>query len=549
VPNVISTTTPPADAIKINGPAQTASTGPGDIHPALTQPALAAQVVHSTPSNDNDNHNNTSHGLFDLFYNAVISNNITSNALSGDALVAMNTLAGNAVSGGASAIANVINLLQSSWGMAAGTFTSFVGNLVGNMFGDLFIDPGHLGNTTAATLPADTTINSTQNSAINNTIKLAATTGDATVTKNTQAGDAQTGNATAVANLVNAINSSIAANQSFIGVLNIFGNLNGDILLPPDLIKTLLAANAVGTLDTSNIANSDVLGNFTNNQAIANNVTASAVSGNSTVDKNTSAGKATTGDASTNVTVLNLTGRQVVGKNALLVFVNVLGKWVGVIVDAPTGSTSAALGSGITENSSLAINATTNQAITNNVDVSARTGDAAVTNNTRAGNATSGNANAAVNILNINNSNFSLSDWFGVLFINVFGTWNGSFGIDTAAGNIAAAPTPVVTDTSSPSAPARTSLAASKIRAYKFTPASNNGSYNLEPTNNDEGEAALAAAHVLGKTTSVPQQTQHEKDNQTAKHSDWLFSLIGVGIAASLLGTERVLTNRTKNKV
>ena len=32
-------------------------------------------------------------------------------------------------------------------------------------------------------------------------------------------------------------------------------------------------------------------------------------------------------------------------------------------------------------------------------------------------------------------SNMKFTDWFGVLFINVFGTWDGSFGVDTPSGD------------------------------------------------------------------------------------------------------------------
>lgn len=46
-------------------------------------------------------------------------------------------------------------------------------------------------------------------------------------------------------------------------------------------------------------------------------------------------------------------------------------------------------------------------------------------------------APASANILNMTTSTFSLSDWFGILFINVFRTWNGSFGINTASGEVA----------------------------------------------------------------------------------------------------------------
>jgi hypothetical protein len=546
VPNVTSTDTPPEGATITDNPTTTLDDGLASnstpLSESLVQSAASALNSSSDSSNNTINANSTGNGLFDLFYNAAISNNLSSTAQSGDAIVEMNTLAGDAISGSATAMANIINMLQSSWNMAADAFTTFVGNLMGNMVGDLFLDPGSVGNVNASS-DVSAKINTTENTAIDNNISLEAVSGNATVTKNTTAGDAQTGDATAIANLVNAINSSIAAQQSFMGVLNIFGNLNGDILLPQNLIDTLLAANAVGSLDTSQISNSsEILGNFNNNQTINNNINSSAVSGNSIVDHNTTAGNATTGDASTNVTVLNLTGRQVIGKDALLVFVNVLGKWTGIIVNAPTGSTSAALGSNITQNSSLEVTAEGNQVINNNIDVSARSGDASVTDNTTAGSATSGNARTAVNLLNINNSNFSLSDWFGVLFINVFGTWTGSFGVDTEAGTI-------TLPTNTPSGEQQTAtLPIEAIQAYHFTPQSN-GTYRLDSADKNEATAALASAKVLGNTPpSSNEPTQQEKDAQKVQQSNWLLSLLGVGVAASLLGTERVLNRRGLNK-
>lgn len=543
VPQTVSVDTPPDGANIVSDDSQT--------QPTSTQAQALGQATNNPDTVNNPNGSSSTvnsdtqnHGIFDLFYNAVISNNLDSTAHTGDAIVAMNTLAGNAVSGSASAIANIVNLLQSSWDTASSAFTTFVSNLFGNVVGDLFLDPNQAANVDSNTTN-DTTINVSGNSAINNTIDLDASSGNAAVTQNTTGGDATSGNATAVANLVNAINSSIAAHQSFLGVLNIFGNLNGDILMPPELLQSLMAANAVGNLNTSQITNTSVLANFNNNETITNNIDASATSGNATVDNNTSAGNAVTGDAGTNVTVLNLTGRQVVGKDALLVFVNVLGKWVGMIVNAPAGSTSAALGN-ITQNTdnSLAIDANNNQSITNNITARATTGDATVSDNTRAGNATSGNANTAVNLLNISDSQFSLSDWFGVLFINVFGTWNGSFGIDTAAGTIASPNTSVATSTSSTE-----EAPISEIRAFRFVPSSN-GKYTMQPTDEDTATAALASAHVLSSTGSAddpqPQQTQHAKDTAKAARSNWWFSALGIIVAASLLGTERVISRRNE---
>src|SRR5690606_8694589 len=130
--------------------------------------------------------------------------------------------------------------------------------------------------------------------------------------------------ATAVANVVNMMNSAIATGNSFLGILNIHGNLEGDILLPPNLLETLLASNIPRTtISTGELVENEVDAEFTNSHSIVNNVNASATSGEAVVAGNTKAGNATTGNAQTDVTIFNLTGHNVVGKNSLLVFVNV----------------------------------------------------------------------------------------------------------------------------------------------------------------------------------------------------------------------------------
>ena len=555
IPNVISAAVPPNDAVTVDSSGEPLSVADSkSLSSTAPHAAFGTASTQSTTSNNtNDNTDTTkSSGFFDKFYNALISNDISSKALSGDALVSMNTLAGNALSGDASAIATIFNLLQSTWnlGLTGGLFSTFTQNIFGNIIGDLWLQPASGVPTATTAAEGDITVNSSQNTGIANQITLEATSGDSTVSTNTTAGDATTGSATVIANIINAINSSIASGSSFLGMLNIYGSLDGDILLPPELISTLLAANAIGQLDTSNISNANVIGDFTNNLSTTNNVTAGATSGDAGVTQNTSAGNATTGEAQTNVTVLNLTGRQVIGKNALLVFVNVLGTWVGMIVDAPTGSTSAALGGGITSDSTLAVTEQNNQAIVNDINAQARSGDALVTKNTKAGDATSGDAYAAVNILNMNSSQFALSDWFGVLFINVFGSWNGSFGIDTIAGSLPPAAVAAVQAASTGSMPSTSApkLTPEKVRAYAFTPHSD-GSYTLEKS--DQGVAALAAAKVLSSDTGDQTETQtasastEQTSNPLQTERDWTLTLITTALGVSLLGAERIASRRS----
>lgn len=512
-----------------------------------TSPHAEAKNTSHTPSSA-ANSANTS-GVFDKFYNALISNTITSSAVTGDAVVNMNTLAGDALSGDAAAIATILNLLQSAWGLGApgAAITTFTQNLFGDILGDLMLELPTATSAMPSTAPRDIEVHSSDQTAINNTIDLEAISGDAAITNNTTAGSATSGNATVIANIINAINSSIVSGSSFMGMLNIYGSLDGDILLPDNLIDELIEANVLGTLNTDQINNADILQEFASTNSTTNTITTSATSGDAAVQNNTSAGNATSGQAETNVTILNLTGREVIGKNALLVFVNVLGSWVGMIVNAPSGATSAALGGDIVSNKAQAtLESTTQQTITNGINAHAASGNATIANNTTAGDATSGNAMAAINVLNMNTSQFALSDWFGVLFINVFGSWRGSFGMDTEAGTITSMISPATPHHSD----ANIAIDTAAIKAFAFTP-NEDGSYSLVPSS--EGAAALTEAHVLGddngNTTDSPAlqhaALQPESPNPFVSRTDWTLPLIGMALGTSLLGAERALNRRS----
>lgn len=376
-----------------------------------------------------------------------ISNVLDSLAKTGDASVLGNTSAGSATSGDASATARVINNVNSTLTNANNKeAATFVSDVMGDVNGDIILQPMLLkamleaGSVNAA---ENQTINSANTTNIKNDIDLTATSGDATVAKNTSAGDATSGSTSTVADVVNIVNSMISANQSFMGTINIYGNLNGDILVAPDFLSQLLAENSDSAVFAQSSQQSQEI-DVDNTQKIVNNIALAAESGKAAVDKNTSAGSAKSGDAETNVVLFNLSGHEIVASNSMLVFVNVLGKWVGVIVDAPTGATAAAIGNGVVQNSitsapSMKLNSINDTTITNNINLASRSGDANVAGNSFAGNATSGNATASANIANITNSQLGLSGWFGVLFINVFGTWVGSFGVDTNAGDMVAA--------------------------------------------------------------------------------------------------------------
>lgn len=485
---------------------------------------------------------NNSNSIFDLFYDSSISNTINSNAQSGDALVSGNTTGGSALTGDAAAMVNLINMIQSNWGFGSSPLL-FISNLFGDIVGDLMINPGTpdgSGNGCGLCQGGDVDVNVDINGNITNDVILNAQSGNAGVTGNTTAGSATTGDANAVANIVNMINSAISAGQSFFGVLNIFGNLEGDILFPDGFLDDLLAANSGSTSPINTEDNdSEVNINLEDNQTINNNIGLGASSGNATVSGNTTAGSATTGAAETSLTLLNLTGRQVIGGNALLVFVNVLGNWLGLIMDAPSGTTAAAVGGDIEENSCVScipggdadIDVNSNSVIDNNILVNAASGDADVSHNTTAGNATTGNASASANILNMTSSQFSLTNWFGVLFINVFGDWSGSFGVDTAFGELPQSPSVAKPKSNNSSSNNRTTLAATGAGWNQYPTTAN------EPTNENQESAALSAN--VGSGSYSPQPAAQENG-----FGQYVWTLGGFGLGVALLALERFLTLR-----
>lgn len=545
-----SVSTPPLGATTIGGP-------------VATPPAETAASGESTATATAQGTNgalaiaDTTNGAATAI---AVTNSIGSIATTGNAGVVANTQGGNATTGNALAMATLVNMLQSSGNVfgSAGNAVVFNTTISGDVTGDILLDPSLIGSIQpSSTSPYSSTdgsslTQSNTNMSITNDLDLGASSGNALVEANTAAGTATSGSATAIANVLNFLNSTIVSGRSFLGVINIDGNLNGDILLPPSFIDELLASNVPALsvavpLSTNGSLNTSV------SQSINNAVTATADSGNALVDKNTTAGHATSGNGTTNITTFNLTGNTILGKNALLVFVNVLGTWYGLIFNAPSGATAASLGGDISLASTSVTSQNigqydTSQTINNNIVAIAKSGDATVTKNTTAGDARTGDTKVGVNILNIAQSALSLSDWFGILLINVLGSWTGSFGIDTIAGTIAGPPstdTATSGNTTNNTVDQPTTLFRFISRSATTAFRSSTSTPSTEPT--DSSLTNLSDGSVLAAAqNSVPGgKSSGSGKNQTSLF--WLYAVF-IGIWIVLLAAERIyakLRNRT----
>lgn len=495
-------------------------------------PAVDSTINGTGPSSNNQIDQNTDTNSNTAINNGTkITNGVNSDATSGNAGVTQNTKGGNAQTGNASADATIVNSVHSTVGNGANSgVANFTIDLYGDVHGDIVIGPDTMGTNTVS---KNTNINSNTNvnnsDSITNNVALNATSGDATVKGNTVAGSAQSGDAKAVVNLLNLVNTVIAANQSFVGTINIHGNLNGDILMSPEFIPQLLGSNADSKVEQN--YNMPLSTNINDDQTIVNNVDLNATSGTATVKDNTSAGTASTGDAQTSLQVLNLTGHEVVAENSVLVFVNVKGKWIGMILDAP-GATAAAFGSGVIANNITAASSTNvnnKAAITNNINVTAVSGDANVESNTSGGDAKTGNASASANIANISNSKFTLSGWFAVLYINIDGDWTGLALKNSDAGDEIAAVVPLAS--SEPQT--QQSVGKPNVRLGYVPKVAENVSQvvGAAATNDKDPYAAAVLASAVQNDKILPTQTLKQTVSPRQDPFSTILMIGGFGVA------------------
>lgn len=413
-----------------------------------TNNSNSEQCESSDPDNQTQSTSETENS------SATIDNCDQQSADSGQANVDNGGNGGTATSGNADDSINEVNEETNSDSTSSQP-VDFTDNIYGNQTGNIEIDPSTItsqqstDNTTTDNETATST--TTNNSTINNTDEAVAQTGDATVTNDGEGGTAASGNAEALANVVNIINSVIADGESFEGTINIYGNLYGDILLPEQLVDELInPATIPSGTDTDN----------TETGLIDNDVELTAESGSALVTNDGDGGTAASGNATTDLNITNYVNDYLSADNLFLIIINVSGQWYGYILGEVPESDVALLGDGLSNSnvtqsqpSSTEVNDDT-ETINNDISSAAYTGSATVNNDGNGGTATSGDAEALANILNFINDNFNISGWFGILFINIFGNWYGSLSTYNANPTLSSettGPTPIGVNDNSPS--------------------------------------------------------------------------------------------------
>jgi len=411
---------------------------------------------------------------------ATIINNLNQASITGDNTNSGNTGGSTTINtGNANTSGTILNMVNTN---ASGIMISEF-NITDDQTGDYILDfPGNCiagcggsssltnsgngeGSANDASLNLETNNATFQNNSagIFNDMTLEANTGDNNSDRNTDSdATVTTGDANISANVANFANNNFAGNV-YLGMVNIYGNLDGDIIFPDGFATCCASSTTAGISgngdSSSNVANVTTSDEYLLGQAntadIQNNVTINAETGDNSTSRNTGGNnEVETGDANLLAQVVNVANNNIAGGDWWLVIVNEAGNWIGKILGAPEGANMAASagtdiavapggemivsnnGNGANSDNATLINQSTTEttvqnndaSIVNNVNLSANTGRNSASRNTGGDNSiTTGDANVILNIINFVNNNVAGSGRLFVTLVNVFGSWNGDF--------------------------------------------------------------------------------------------------------------------------
>ena len=332
-------------------------------------------------------------------------------------------------SGGANAYVNVINLINTN---AVGTnlgiylinnFNQEWANLdLNQMWLKLMAGEGAMVIEAGSNDEKMVIISNRNLSNLNNVVTVVAASGNNVVS----GGDEVlivTGNATAVANVINLVNTNLVGSQFFIGVVNVLGENLGDIILPnPEKFQT-----------TENNGGSMAMNN---NQAILDNTVITDSNSGNNVTLNVNNSTIETGTAQAYSNDLSIVNLNVEMNNQMWLQLNVLGESSGKIYNWSFPGSVEEIGDNqllfiLNENgcldcqsgNDLVINNNSAQ-VNNSILVTADSGGNQIigANN---GTINSGSAWSIANLTNLINLNIRGSDWFWGI-VNVLGNWKGN---------------------------------------------------------------------------------------------------------------------------
>lgn len=305
-------------------------------------------------------------------------------------------------------------------------------------------------------------LNEVQNDGlIQNLLDLKAITGQNEANMNTSDGSITTGDADVAATLVNLLNTTIINGSLWLAVADIFGDLNGNIVLPDltalaaglrqsyggqgglvDAVNENTGANSTNEIDIKQHGEEETT--VTNEADVKTTVNAQAITGQNEALMNTGGGIIETGDAAVAASAVTLANATIEGGNWGLVVVNAVNRWLGFLVgeaglvralsQEETIREIEARNSATGENSTNTIAVTDERertttvendaTIINEINAAAITGQNEANMNTGQGKIVTGDATVKATTVNVANTTVKDGSLF-IAVVNVFGDWLG----------------------------------------------------------------------------------------------------------------------------
>lgn len=271
-----------------------------------------------------------------------------------------------------------------------------------------------------------------------NDVNVVAISGENQANENGQDASINTGDATALANVVNFVNLNLVGSKFFLGVVNIFGEFLGDLILPrPEgFMNDESQSSTPFVFQNQNLAEVDDL------------VEAVAETGTNETNNNGGDSFIGTGNATSKANSFVLVNTNIGLNNWFFLLVNPLGSWLGKIFgwsapeavedsvedqvvfqlgpDSQNGGEDG--GPEDMSNDDLSQNVVQNQNeahVENDIHVQASTGQNQASGNDGDAEIETGNARALANLFDFINLNIWGSRWFFGL-VNILGDWTGN---------------------------------------------------------------------------------------------------------------------------
>jgi len=409
---------------------QTSSGSPG----SLESPTPTLEVKNLEVNNEN---------------NGKVANDADVSAQTGNNMASENVGGVDINTGDALAWANILNLINT--------------NIVGSNFETVFIDINDESNgevdlnelwkelqkmqgtdnieltSIAGSKTLRLTIKNSNKADLENKVNVSAGTGGNEANDNASA-DVNTGDATALANVTNLVNTNLLGSKFFFGVINMFDQYKGNIILPrPERFLSSGSAPEGGNANFNN----------QNTATVEDVMKVMADTGNNTANSEEGENSISTGDANAVANNFSLLNLNIFQNDWFYLLLNALGNWQGKIDswqapgiveenDEPVQSFSVGMGTvqGETqpqdvvdeshENNSLLNFQNENRAsVKNDINVTAATGGNSASGNEKGATIQTGKAKAIANLINLVNLNILGGRWFMGL-MNVLGNWSGN---------------------------------------------------------------------------------------------------------------------------